>query len=187
MPVNPLSTNSMYYVAIVCPPGINDKVLQFKNWMKEQFGCTVALKSPAHITLIPPFWMNEEREPELHQAVQSFKSDLDIQEIELDGFSHFSNRVLFIYVKDSYYLNELKNQTENHFARSFSDVIKRDERAFHPHITIANRDMRPGDFEIAWRHFSSKNFTQSFPVRAISLLKLKSPEPRWQVIQTKEW
>ncbi|MES1197774.1 MAG: 2'-5' RNA ligase family protein [Chitinophagaceae bacterium] len=177
----------MYYVAIVCPAEINDKVLQFKKWMKEQFGCTVALRSPAHITLIPPFWMNEEKELELCRVVDLFKSDLETQEIELDGFSHFSNRVLFVNVKDSYYLNELRNQTEKHFIRSFSDVIKKDERAFHPHITIANRDMRPGDFEIAWKHFSNKDLIQSFAVRAISLLKLKSTEQKWQVIQTKEW
>lgn len=56
-PTDPIhsSTASMYFVAVVCPDEINQKVLSFKHWMRDQFGCTVALKSPAHITLIPHF------------------------------------------------------------------------------------------------------------------------------------
>ena len=30
-----------------------------KRWMREQYGCTVGLKSPAHITLLPPLEVEE--------------------------------------------------------------------------------------------------------------------------------
>ncbi|MBK5272515.1 MAG: 2'-5' RNA ligase family protein [Bacteroidia bacterium] len=180
--VNSPGTHSMYYVAIVCPPQVDEKVLHFKNWMKERFGCIVALKSPAHITLVPPFWMDEARETELRQTLRSFKSDIDELEISSDGFSHFGNKVLFINIIKNTALQELKNHTENQFIQLFSDVIRKDERPFHPHITIANRDMKPGDFEIAWKHFSNINFKETFLANSISLLRLRNAEINWQVV-----
>jgi 2'-5' RNA ligase len=177
--------HSMYYVAIVCHAEVNEKVLQFKYWMKEQFGCVVALKSPAHITLIPPFWLEEKRETDLLQTLQLFSTSLDQFDIHLQGFSHFGNRVLFIPVKKNPALDEIKKQTEKHFISLLGDCIKTDDRPFHPHVTIANRDMKPSDFIRAWEHFSKKEFTETFRSGTISLLKL-GPD-RWNVIGRKDW
>jgi 2'-5' RNA ligase len=60
------------------------------------------------------------------------------------------------------------------------DSIKKDDRPFHPHITIANRDMKPARFEKAWEHFSNKEFTESFDTNSIFLLKLN--DGKWNVI-----
>ena len=48
---------NMYFIALVAPEEINTPILKWKTWFRDNFGCTVALKSPAHITLIPPFRM----------------------------------------------------------------------------------------------------------------------------------
>ncbi|MDX2048706.1 MAG: 2'-5' RNA ligase family protein [Chitinophagaceae bacterium] len=172
--------HKMYYIAIVCPEEINKKVLDYKLWMRDRFGCTVALKSPAHITLIPPFWLAEEREKELHAALQSFSGYNSKPEIQLDNFSRFGKRVLFIHVKENPALEELKKQAENHFVKSFTDVIRIDERPFHPHVTIAGRDLKPGDFVKAWPYFAQKKFEEIFFVSNISLLKLE--DGKWNVI-----
>lgn len=176
-------THRMYYVAIICPEKIDEKVFQFKEWMRKQFGCMVALKSQGHITLIPPFWMDEGREEELIQTLQQFSSN-DTPEIQLNGFSHFSDRVLFIHVNENKQLSQLKEQTETHFLQSFSGVIKKDERPFNPHVTIANRDVSPSTFIKAWAHFSKEKFEGSFVVDAISVLKLNSG--KWNVIAEKK-
>ncbi|MGZ3924768.1 MAG: hypothetical protein ACXVBJ_13435, partial [Flavisolibacter sp.] len=55
----------MYFIAIVLPPRLNEKVLKYKTMMLEKYNCKVGLKSPAHITLVPPFWMEEEKEGRL--------------------------------------------------------------------------------------------------------------------------
>jgi hypothetical protein len=60
--MNLSSTHNMYFVALVAPPEPDKKVLELKNWMKDQFGTVVALKSPAHITFIQPFWLEEDQE-----------------------------------------------------------------------------------------------------------------------------
>ena len=177
--------HSMFFVAIICPPSVEKKVLEYKRRMKEQFGCTVALKSPAHITLIPPFWLEDESETTLVDTLQLFSSDIDTLEIHLNGFSHFGKRVLFVKVNENPALEEIKKQVENHFSKVFNDVFKKDDRPFHPHVTIANRDIKPSDFLTAWEYFSKKEFNKIFHINGISLLKLC--QGKWGVIGAKSW
>jgi len=166
------ATHKMYYVAIVCPEQINEKIQKFKQWMKDRFGCVVAMKSPAHITLIPPFWFVHEHEDALVNAVRSFINDSSSLQIELDGFSHFRKKVLFVRIKESVSLAELKGEVEEYFTGKFGAIFKKDDRPFHPHITIANRDLKPFHFEQAWEHFSNMIFKETFNSNSISLLKL---------------
>jgi 2'-5' RNA ligase len=183
--MNLSARHSMYFVAIICPPELDKIKLQFKSWMKEHAGSVVALKSPAHITFIQPFWVEEDKEERLKQTLQGFKTDMEELEIQLEGFSHFGKRVIFVRVNDNPALNEVKNQVENHFVRSFAGVIKKDDRPFHPHVTIANRDLKPGDFEKALKHFSGKVIKEKFYTQTISLLKLI--EGKWKRIDEKRW
>ncbi len=179
------SPHQMYYLALLCPPEVNDRILQFKLWMKEQFGCVIALRSPAHITLVPPFWLEEGREKELLSALYSFKADATALQIELNGFSHFGKKVLFVIVNPGPAMEKIRNLVAGHFSSSFPGVIKKDEQPFHPHVTIATRDMSPGHFFRAWEHFSQKKYAEKFTVQKIALLKL-SPG-KWNVIAGQDW
>lgn len=170
----------MFYVAVLCPPGIDKKIQAYKLWMRDRFGCTVALKSPAHITLIPPFWLENEKEQQLIETIHSFKTGIDPFTITLKDFSHFSNRVLFISVEENHQLGSLRKAAEDHFIPSFHEVIKADDRPFHPHVTIANRDIKPGDFNKAWDHFKQISLKEQFKAASVSLLKL-SPG-KWNII-----
>jgi 2'-5' RNA ligase len=160
----------MYFVALVCSQEVNEKILPFKLWMKERFGCVVALRSPAHITLIPPFWLEAEKENELVRTLQSFTNVPMGVVVCINGFSHFGKRVLFAAVDDDPALHQLKTGIESHFTKRFPG-IRKDDRPFHPHITIANRDLKPGDFIKAWQYFSEKEFTADFRINVVSVLK----------------
>lgn len=171
-------------MALVCQPPLNKKILRYKLWMRDQFGCVVAMKSPAHITLIPPFWLPDSEEEKLLDALQSFTSTIGELMIPLNGFSHFRKRVLFVAVDASPELEQLKKQAEDHFIKIFP-AIKKDTRPFHPHITIANRDMKPSHFEKAWEYFSGKKFVEGFSTRTISLLIHSGG--KWNVLSEREW
>lgn len=181
----PQPDHSMYYMAVVCPTVVNEKIHQYKEWMRDRFGCTVALKSAAHITLIPPFWLENTKEHDLIDTLNSFHSPTAAFTIALNGFSHFSNRVIFIAVEENHQLGALRKATEDHFIIPFHDSIKPDDRPFHPHVTIANRDIKPGDFKKAWDHFAQKHFQEVFEANTVSLLKL-SPG-KWQVIAERKF
>ncbi len=175
----------MYYVAVLCPPAIESRVEQHKLWMRDRFGCTVALKSAAHITLVTPFWLDRLSEQTLLETLETVHTNQPPVEIQLQSFSHFSNRVLFIKVKEDASLNILRKEVEDHFIQAFDNAIKPDERPFHPHITIANRDMKPGDFDEAWQHFEKEEFEESFQTNTLSLLKLT--EGKWTFLAEKQY
>lgn len=174
-----------YFLALLCPAETDLRVRRYKQWMKEQFGCTVALKSPAHITIIPPFWWPEEKEPELMEILNGFSFDETAVTTVLDGFSHFDKRTLFIQVKPSDVLDRFHRQALSYFGMALGTVIKKDKRPFHPHVTIATRDIQPVQFNKAWEKLKLEDFSTSFITSALSLLKL-SPG-KWEVTGEKQW
>lgn len=183
--MNPSTTHSMYYLAILCPDELNKKIQLFKLWMQEKFGCKVALKSPAYITLIPPFWLDIAKEDVLLQAILNFDSSQHPITVGLNGFAHFSNRVIFIDIKPNNHLVRVRQEAMDHFINKLGGIIKNETRPFIPHITIANRDLNPGDFLKAWQHFSGKKFEENFTTSELSLLKLSLE--KWNVILVKYW
>ena len=173
----------MYFVAVVCPKEIDRQVSQFKKWMKTHFQCAVALRSPAHITLVKPFWIENNWEAYLIDTLRACKPGVPDFRVTLYGFSHFGRRVLFVNVQQTPELLTRKERVEQHFTRSFGDSLRREQLQFHPHVTIANRDLKPADFKPAWEHFSKTNYNATFEVKTISLLKLA--DGRWQVLADK--
>lgn len=153
--------------------------------MQQRFGCRNALRSPAHITLIPPFWWSDEREAELQQAVLSFFSNIPPLEIQLNGFSHFKRRVLFIDVVPQPQLGSLRRQLEVHLLQTLPGSIKADDRPFHPHVTIATRDMAPEAFQLAWQRLEKELFAAAFIADSITLLRLGTEQ--WDVNTVHNW
>ena len=171
----------MYFIAIKAPEAVDEQVLQWKHFMRDRFGCIVALKSPAHITLISPFWMKVDLQPMLEKTMTEFSTTQTSFPVNLKNFDCFSPRVIFVHVEPSEFLDSLKAGLENHILKNGFD-IKRETRAFHPHITIANRDLHKKDFAEAWEHFNKKRFTAAFIANGITLLKHNGL--RWESVHT---
>src|SRR5213592_676790 len=87
---------NMYFIALVAPDHINHDVLKWKQFMKERFDCLVALRSPAHITLIPPFWMEGSLENRLEDALKKFSKQQLSFALELANFGAFKPRVIYV-------------------------------------------------------------------------------------------
>lgn len=175
----------MYYAAILCPQAVDEKITGYKQWMRERFGCTAALKSPAHITLVAPFWLADSKENELLQVFDAFKTESPAFPVMLNNFSHFNNRVLFVHVDANEELAVLQSQVTAHLTSYFSRAIKPDQRPFHPHVTIATRDLSPAAFNKAWERFSKEDFNAEFTCTTVCLLKLNPG--KWIVIREKRF
>lgn len=160
----------MYFIAVVLPEALNEKILHYKKWMAEKYGCKVGLKSPAHITLVAPFWMEAEKETRLKTDMESISAQVSKFTITTDSFSAFKPRTLFVAVKENESLNALKQSSDNFF-RPADYKIKIENRPFYPHITIATRDLHKKDFADAWPHFENKTFKEEFEATGLSLLK----------------
>jgi 2'-5' RNA ligase len=90
---------TMYFIALVLPPDLNEMVLHWKNFMHQRYQCKVGLKSPAHITLVPPFWMEEEKEEALLQDIATIASNLYPFITQTKNISAFKPRTIFIDVE----------------------------------------------------------------------------------------
>ena len=163
--------SAMYYISIVAPEAINEQVAQWKNFMRDRFGCIVALKSPAHITLASPFWMNASLQGLLEDTIKEFSNNQKNFLIELKDFGSFKPRVIFVRVTESVDSTHLRDSLEEHLLTNPLFPIKKTARPFHPHITVANRDLHKTDFYTAWEYFKNKKYEASFMANGITLMK----------------
>lgn len=169
-----------FFIAIVLPPDLNEMVLEYKNYMFDRYGCRTGLKSPAHITLVPPFWMNQEKEGELGEDLTRL-ADYTSFRLSTEGFSAFPPRTIFINPSPSRELSEFKKKADEIFCKP-GGIGKKEERPFHPHITIATRDLSKKAFQEAWAYFEKKKFHKEWMVKNVSLLKHN--QEHWEVIRT---
>lgn len=161
----------MYYIAILAPDPINEQVLKWKQFMRDHYNCTVALKSPAHITLVAPFWMDASLQAALEQSLANFSKGEKRFPVHLAGFNSFKPRVIFVQVEESKLLKKMQTDLERFLLSTSLFPIKKTTREYHPHITIANRDLLKHDFAPAWENFRNKTYEAAFEVIAITLLK----------------
>src|SRR3981081_1230521 len=160
----------MYFIGMVAPEEINQQVLKWKNLMKEKFECTVALRSPAHITLIPPFWMKAELEDELIETIDKFSEHRNQFMIQLKSFSCFKPSVLFLEVIKNEQLALLRTDLEDFLLGQGKFPLKKETRSFHPHVTIATRDLYKKAFLEAWEIFKNKKYKAEWQAKGVSIL-----------------
>ena len=175
----------MYFIAIVAPEEINQQVLKWKTFFKEHYKCSVALRSPAHITIIPPFWMNEGLENNLINSIQKFSITKNKFEVTLKDFQAFKLKVIFVDVVKSEILNGLYQSFVDFIYSQSKFPIKKEDRPFHPHVTLATRDLYKKAFQEAWEIFSKKKYEAFWIVNGISLLR--NNKKNWDVIFTSQF
>ncbi len=176
---------NMYFVAIVAPQEIDQQVLKWKNYFKDHFQCTVGLKSPAHITLVPSFWMKEELENDLVNSITEFSDAKNKFEIQLKDFAAFKPKVIYVDVMKNEKLNNLHESLSDFIDQQNKFPVKKDDRSFHPHVTLATRDLYKKAFQEAWEVFSEKKYEAVWLANGISLLRHN--KKNWDVIFTSQF
>src|SRR5829696_6427033 len=113
----------MYFIAVVLPEELDERILVYKKWMAEKYRCKVGLKSPAHITIVTPFRTEPDKEEQLKTDMQSITSPIPSFIITTNNFSAFKPRTLFIAVEKNEQLKSLKKMSD-HFFRATEYKIK---------------------------------------------------------------
>ncbi len=138
--------------------------------MKSRFGAGHALKSPAHITLQMPFRRDEKLEETMIESLENFARNESSFTITLNGFDCFTPRVLFVKITEHSPVVELYERFKE-VLQSELGLHKKNTLEFHPHMTIATRDLSAQAFEKAWPEFQKREFEASFEVKSLFLLK----------------
>jgi 2'-5' RNA ligase len=162
----------LYFVAIVPPSPIYEETLEHKAYFKAKYNSKASLNSPPHITLHMPFRWNEQHEQELASHLKSFADQNPPVTIQLKDFSSFPPRVIFINVVITPELESLQKNLQRYFKRQlniFNANYK--ELPFHPHLTLAFRDLKKPNYQKAWDEFVTKNYQATFLANTLALLK----------------
>lgn len=160
-----------YFLALIPPTEVVERVQKIKNELQETFGLKYALKSPPHLTIKMPFNFNEAKEDQLVASLQEHTNRQDEFRVNIAGVGKFGNRVIFLRVEKSEELIRFQQgvskfcKTELHLSQELSD------RNFHPHMTVAFKDLKASHFSEIFRFVSDRGFDAEFSVGGIALLK----------------
>jgi len=165
-----MNKKRLYFVAVVPPEEIRDQVTKVKLEFAEKFVSSHALKSPPHITLIPPFMAASELEQKTICLLEEVVKDRKPFEVRLNGFGAFKPRVIFIAIQENEALQVLEKELTHRF-KQLPELETRKGKSFNPHMSVAFRDLSPPMFHKAWDQYRSTSFEAVFDVKSIFLLK----------------
>lgn len=162
----------LYFVALISGSPLKEEIHNWKTAISREYQSSRALNSPPHITLINPFNLKEENRGQLYSFLMEFSENRESFEVYLDGVSHFGQSVIFIDVIKNKDLLHLQSALEQ-YARHEQDLFKYNypEREFHPHITLAFKDLTKENFRKAYGDLKDNEFKRSFIAQTIALLK----------------
>lgn len=175
-------TNNRYFLAIIPPSPIFDQALGYKNYFKDHYQTKASLNSPPHITLHMPFDWRADNENKLIESLQKITGTLTPASVTLNDFGVFPPRVIFIQVAPSEALEQLQHKLRL-FCKRELGLFNADykDRPFHPHITLAFRDLKKALFVKAWEEFMNKKFHAEFLADRIYLMKHDGE--KWNVLR----
>jgi 2'-5' RNA ligase len=174
-------SSSLYFIALVLPEPAQGAVERWKQKMELLYGCKAQYKSPAHITLMPPFGLGREQEKDLRELLEILSAEMHVMELELNGFGFFEEHVVYLKVEKNEALMQL-NRRVGELMKERLGVHKPGffDHPFRPHVTIAHRDLKMADFRKARKMLENEEFHCSFVVNKVDLLRHNGT--RWDVM-----
>ncbi|WP_185154016.1 2'-5' RNA ligase family protein [Fulvivirga sp. M361] len=172
----------LYFIAIIPPAPVFTYAQELKTYFADVYNSRAALRSPPHITLHMPFRYKQEKEKKLIHALETLSSDIQPFDVKINGFGAFPPKVI--------YLDVVREDALVHLQHSVGQMMKQTlnihnvnykDQVFHPHLTVAFRDLRKPRFLEAWEEFRSKVYKEVFTAESFSLLKHNGKD--WDVFQ----
>ena len=163
---------TLYYIAVVLPSPVADVVRTLQHRAHTAYHSRAALRSPPHITLQPPFRQPLDQVANLKQVLAEFASVYLPFPVGLNGFGCFLPRAVFVSVVE----NQMLSTVQHDLIRTLiqNQIVGPDEqplRTFHPHVTIAFRDLIRCHFKSLWDEVEHKSFADQFTADGITLLQ----------------
>jgi len=130
--------------------------------------------------LIPPFSWPAAQLEVLSGSLSGFMALHPSPAIRLLNFNCFPPHVIYVDVEPNPDLDSFQHALETHLEQQLSIRTDR-EYGFHPHVTIAFKDLREAIFPQAWQYFSAQTFAHAFQAQGIALLQHTGQS--WEVKQ----
>lgn len=161
-----------YFIAILPPKEIAEELDAHKKYCAEHFNSKASLRSPAHITLIMPFLWKEKKENVLEEKLKIFCGSENPFLATIENFAAFAPRVIYAHVIADKPIVDFQRKLAQYGKQTFYLLHpNRYDLPWHPHITIAFRDLKKEIFPLAHTHFQNQKLNCTWVVKHIVLLK----------------
>lgn len=161
----------LYFIALVPPEPVYSDVVGFKHKFSADYNSKAALRSPPHITLHMPFQWKEEKESDLIRNLDQLAFHQSSIEVSINNFGCFEPKVIYLAIEEEDALFHLQKEILKMAALKLNVYPLPRGRPFHPHMTVAFRDLKKPDFNLAWQEYQTKKYRAEFVVGGVSLLK----------------
>lgn len=171
----------LYFFAIIPPENVQASITKIKENFRDRYNAKHALKSPPHITLIPPFEYKRSEEKRLIDNLELFSSEEFRFTQKLENFGTFPPKVVYVRVEKSDHLIKLYERFGKFMAKNLQlKSIFHDSRKFKPHMTVAFRDLTKENFYLAKSEYEEKRISFTYNVESINLLRHN--QKFWEIV-----
>lgn len=181
-----MEKESIYFIAVIPPNNICESITASRMDFADRFESKAALKTIPHITLKAPFKLTPPDQSDLRRWFGALSFQTGPFQIELKNFSAFNNKrhpVIFVNPVLNAPLSSLQKEIISSFQFTYPEIpVTEQEMKFHPHITIAYRDLSFANFSEAWKEYQKKEYQGIFDVDSFALLQHDGRV--WNVIDT---
>jgi len=175
---------NLYFIALLPHDSVSDEITAFRNDFAQHYNSSRALRNMPHITLKAPFKLNANEHDTLLDWFDGIRPDVLPFTVELEDFGSFNNKnnpVIYVKPVMTPPLEKLQKAIITAFENNYPETgIHYVERSFHPHMTIAYRDLTPEQYERAMDVYRHKKYSASFRAERFFLLQHNGTE--WKVI-----
>lgn len=162
--------DAIFFIAILVKGEAGELITAQKQFAAQHFGASRALNSPPHLTLIPPFNWSVAQFEVLSYHLSEFIRQHPAPVVRLFNFNCFPPRVVYVDVEPDPELIRFQQALEIYLEHQLN--LRSDRQyGFHPHVTVAFKDLREAVFPQAWQHYAAQTFAHVFQAPGIALLQ----------------
>ena len=164
-----------HFIGVLIPDELTDVLEECRGYMHENFGCKSGHGTPVHVTLVPPFKLTEPHAT--NDLADAIRTGLRAGEgllgfpAKIRNFDGFGERTLYAKVEAGDKWTTLRDAVLSAVLKAVPGSVKKPQRAFQPHLTVANRDIPPGAFALALEALNARRLFASFPVDNVTLFE----------------
>ena len=178
-----MPATQLYMLAIMPPAELSREIDEIRDQFAASYDCKAALRVPVHITLQPPFRLTDDQAHELAARLSDWAVGQTPFPLTLEGFNFFRhNGVVFIDVRRQDLLSLFQQELFRMLRQWLPGLELKEQRPYHPHLTIAYRDIPKHLFAQAEAAYKSREFFSVFVVNELHLWRHDGSH--WQVFQS---
>lgn len=167
-------------IAILPQEPYFSEIRKEQEYIATTWGPVHALRTPPHITIVPPVSLTSSEVGWLFGMAGALSGSLPSFKMELHDYGSFKPRVIFINTIINRELHEMYDLWHQALLSKMPHVLdKYPDRPYHPHLTLAHKDVSTQQFDRIWRYYANKKYRVSFTADHFCILN--HTENGWEV------